>query len=157
MAAISAWEKRHNRLFDIPIAFINTESDEDVLMAFKDDLSEMMVKIAPSFYRKYITTNSKGRPMLYIRLQKSLYGLLCSALLFYRKLRGELEVDGFIVNPYDPCVANKTTAKGDQITVIWHVDNLMVSCKDDFEITRFACYLANIYGCLLYTSPSPRD
>ena len=34
--------------------------------------------------------------------------------------------------------------QGDQITVIWHVDDLMVSCKDDFEITKFVCYLSGI-------------
>ncbi len=33
-----------------------------------------------------------------------------------------------------------------QLTVIWHVDDLMASCKVDFELTKFSCYLANIYG-----------
>ena len=32
-----------------------------------------------------------------------------------------------------------------QTTVIWHVDDLMMSCKDNFELTKFSCYLANIY------------
>lgn len=41
-----------------------------------------------------------------------------AALLFYRKFRGELERYGFGVNPYDPCVANLTTANGNQITVV---------------------------------------
>ena len=93
-AAISAWEKRHNRTFDIPNAFVNMDSDENVLMVLKDELAEMMVKIAPEIDRKYITKNSKGRPLLYVRLQKSLYGFLRSALLFYRKLRGELKLTG---------------------------------------------------------------
>jgi hypothetical protein len=30
-------------------------------------------------------------------------------------------------------------------TVVWHVDDLMVSCKDDFELTKFSCYLGKIY------------
>ena len=33
-----------------------------------------------------------------------------------------------------------------QITVIWYLDDLMMSCKDNFELTKFSCYLANIYG-----------
>ena len=33
-----------------------------------------------------------------------------------------------------------------QITVIWHVDDLMMSCEDNFELTKFSWYLANIYG-----------
>ena len=146
MAAISVFEKRHNGTFNMPsAAFMDTDTDGWFLMVLKDDMDGMMVKIAPSVYRKHITTNSKGRPILYVPLQKILYGLLCSAMLFYRKLRGELEADGFVINPYDPCVASKMTEKGDQITVVWHVDDLMVSCKDDFTITMLACYLADIY------------
>ena len=33
-----------------------------------------------------------------------------------------------------------------QITVIWHVDDLMMSYEDNFELTKLLCYLANIYG-----------
>ena len=35
--------------------------------------------------------------------------------------------------------------EGKQITVIWHVDDLMISCKEKFEPTKLSCYLANIY------------
>jgi hypothetical protein len=31
------------------------------------------------------------------------------------------------------------------MNVIWHVDNLMGTCTDDFELTKFSCYLAKIY------------
>ena len=43
--------------------------------------------------------------MLYIKLLKALYGLLQLALIFYNKLRGEVKGLGFIINPYDSCVA----------------------------------------------------
>jgi len=58
-------------------------------------------------YRDYVITDKKGDKMLCVRMSKALYGLLKSALDFYNKLRSELEDNGFIVNPYDPCVANK--------------------------------------------------
>ena len=121
----------------------------------------------------------KGTPILYVRLKKALYGLLRSSLLFYRKLRGELEAYGFKINTYDPCVGNKivttenlvpvTDKRGriirdkngskkmykvkeeKQITVIWHVDDLMMSCEDNFELTKLSLYLANIYGPKLAT------
>ena len=48
-------------------------------------------------------------------LQKTLYGLLYSALLFYKKLRDKLGADGFVINPYDPCVANKMSERGNRI------------------------------------------
>ena len=93
-----------------------------------------------------MTVDRKGTPILYVKLQKVLYGLMRASLLFYRKLRKELEDYRFKVNPYDPCMANKATECGKQMTVIWHVDNLMGSCKNDFELMKFSCYLAKIYG-----------
>ena len=74
------------------------------------------------------------------------YGLLRAAILFYRKLRKELEAYGFEINPYDPCVANKMTECGKQITVLWHVNALKISCENDFEITKLWSYLNKIYG-----------
>ena len=88
----------------------------------------------------------KGTPILYVKLQKALYGLMQASLLFYRKLRKELEDYGFEINPYDPCVAIRVTECGKQMTVIWHVDDLIVSCENDFELTKFSCYLASCTG-----------
>jgi hypothetical protein len=39
-----------------------------------------------------------------------------------------------------------TTSSGEPITVIWHIDDLMGMCMEDFELTKFLCYLAKIYG-----------
>ena len=93
-----------------------------------------------------------------------------SSLLFYRKLCGELEAYGFNINHYDPFVGDKMVntkmvvpvidkigriirdkngskkmckvKEEKQITVIWHVDYLSMSCEENFEITKFSCYLA---------------
>ena len=54
-----------------------------------------------------------------------------------------------MVNPYDSCIANKDMGDDEQLTVIWHVDNLMGSCKIDFELTKLLCYLAKIFGLKL--------
>jgi hypothetical protein len=64
--------------------------------------------------------------VLYLRLQKALYSMMKSALLFYRKLVSELQEVGFEINPYDPCVANKTV-NGIQMMIRWHVDDLMIN------------------------------
>jgi len=80
-----------------------------------------MVQVDPSLYRKCVIANSKGEPMPYVKLDKALYGLLKSALLFYKKLLGELEDMRFEVNSYNPCVATKIV-NGTQMTVCWHVD-----------------------------------
>jgi hypothetical protein len=75
-----------------------------------------------------------------------MYGLLRSALLFYRKLRRELEDYGFTINPYDPCVANRISESGKQQTVLWHVDDLMMSHVDPEVNTALLGYLEGIYG-----------
>ena len=46
--------------------------------------------------RKYVTTGPNGEPILYVRLLKALYRLLRLALLFYKKLRGNLENMGYV-------------------------------------------------------------
>jgi hypothetical protein len=44
--------------------------DEDVIMAIRGRLAEMMVKTAPHIYRKYITLDSNNHPVLYVKLQR---------------------------------------------------------------------------------------
>ena len=114
---------------DIPGAFLQADNDEFILMLLQGKLAEMMVQIDPELYQKYIITSPRGQPMLYVKLNKALYGLLRSALLFYKKLVSELEDMGFVLNPYDLCVANRMV-DGTQQTVCWHVDNLKISHKD---------------------------
>ena len=53
---------------------------------------------------------------------------MLSSLLFYKHFRKDLENIGFVVNPYDICVTNRTI-NGHHQTVTWHVDNMKVSHK----------------------------
>ena len=85
-----------------------------------------------------------GKKILYVKLKKALYGLLQAALLFYKKLSEDLIEEGFTINPYDPCVANKII-KGNQMTVVWHVDDLKVSHKDPQQIDKFINFLKTKY------------
>lgn len=69
---------------------------------------------------------------------------MMSALLFYRKLRKELEYYLMVMNPYDISIANKNTKNRYQLTTLWHVDDLKISCKDKFEVTKLIYYLRKI-------------
>ena len=95
--------------------------------------------------RKYITYGRNGDAILYVTLQKALYGCLKSALLFYRKLVGEIVEKGFELNPYDPCVANKIV-NGKQMTITWHVDDLKISHVDATKVTAVIEWFKTIYG-----------
>ncbi len=58
-----------------------------------------------------------------------------SAMQFNMKLVSELQEMGFEINPYDPCVANKMV-NGTQMTIIWDIDDLMISHLSQDEITK---------------------
>ncbi len=73
-------------------------------MVLKGRLAELMVQVAPNLFRKNITVNRNGTAILYVKMQKALYGLLRSVLLFFNKLMANLESDGFVLNPYDSYV-----------------------------------------------------
>jgi len=144
-AAIDGHENRSVLCLDIPGAFLNADNDEFVLMCLRGEMAEMMVKVDPSIYRKYVVTGRNGVPHLYVKLNKALYGLLKAALLFYKKLVGELKSMGFVLNKYDPCVANRIV-NGSQQTVCWHVDDLKVSHVDPEVNESFAKDIMKIYG-----------
>jgi hypothetical protein len=146
-ACIDAHEERDVATVDVPGAFLHTHvdpEDDTVHMILQGVLAELMVKVDPKLYRKYVIYDSKGRMILYVEMQKALYGMLKSALLFYKKLVGDLEGAGFKLNPYDPCVANKIV-NGTQMTVIWHVDDLKISHKNPEAVTKVIKYLDGIY------------
>ena len=98
---IFAHEKRDVATCDIPGAFLQADNPDYVLMRLDGILAELMVQVAPSLYRKYITSNAKGKPILYVQLEKAVYGMMKSALLFYRKLVADLTSLGYEINPYD--------------------------------------------------------
>ncbi len=87
----------------------------------------------------------KGKSVLYLRVKKALYGMMKSALLFYLKLVSELREMGFEINPYDPCVANKMV-NGTQMTIRWHVDDLMISHLSQDKIMKVVQGMKDIYG-----------
>ena len=142
-SAIDAYEKRDVMTVDCPGAFLRAMASDPVLMKLRGPLVEALLLIDPAMYRDYVITGKNGEKILYVRMSKALYGLLKSALDFYNKLRSDLEDNGFIVNPYDPCVANKDV-NGKQMTVLWHVDDLKVSHVDKSENSRFAEWMKTI-------------
>jgi hypothetical protein len=106
--------------------------------------------VVPIHYRKYITVYKKGTAILYAKMQKAMYGLLRSTLLFYRKLVTDLEEDRFVLNPYDLCVSIKFVS-GKQMIVCWYVDNLKVSHCDPNQVIIFGDWLSKKYGVALAT------
>jgi hypothetical protein len=58
--------------------FLQADNPDFVLMCFDGIHAELMAKVAPKLYCKYTTTNAKGKPVLYVQLEKAPYGMMKS-------------------------------------------------------------------------------
>jgi hypothetical protein len=123
---------------------MQADIDELVHVKFEGKIAEMLVRIDPKLYRKYVK-NENGKTVLYVELRKALYGTLKAALLFWKLLSSKLVEWGFIINPYDWCVANRIV-KGKQQTVLWHVDDLKISHVDEAVNTELIKLLESEFG-----------
>jgi hypothetical protein len=87
---------------------------------------DILVALAPNMYKPYATKDKKEVSQLIGQCQNALYGTMIASLLYYRKFTKSLNDDGYIINPYDPCVANKMI-DGKQMTIAYHVDDCKMS------------------------------
>jgi len=143
-STIDAKESRKVMTIDIPGAFLHADNEDYEITKTVGTLAELMVKMNPKMCRQYVILE-KGKSVLYLRLQKALYGMMKRVLLFYRKLVSELREMGFLINPYDSCVANKMI-NGMQMMIRWHVDDLMISHVSQDEIMKVVQGIKDIYG-----------
>ena len=58
-----------------------------------------------------------------------MYGTLKTPLLWYTLFTNTLKEEGFTINPYNKCVANKII-NGKQFTICWYVDDIKFSHKE---------------------------
>jgi Reverse transcriptase (RNA-dependent DNA polymerase) len=146
-AAIEADENRDVMTADIPNAFVQTEMEnkaERIMMKIKGPLAEMLVTIEPEIYSAYIIEEDNQK-VIYVQVLKALYGMLQAFLLFYKKLRKDLEEIGFKVNPYDPALPTGLSVEKRQ-TVTWHVDDLKSSHVNRRVNDEFRKWLDMKYG-----------
>ena len=144
---IDAYEKRDVATADIPGAFIQTkmpEEDRDVHVVLDGRMAELLAKISPDDYQKYVH-NHRGQSHIYCKLNVALYGTLKGAVLFWKKLSSYLKDQGFVVNPYDWCIANKEI-NGKQCTIVWHVDDLKISHADSKVVDEVISSLRKEFG-----------
>ena len=66
----------------------------------------------------------------------ALHGMLESALSWWDKFQKDLEEEGFIFSTCDPCVANEMV-QGSQMTIEFHLDDLVSSHKDPQSMMSF--------------------
>jgi hypothetical protein len=144
---IDAYEGRKVATADIPGAFLQTKmpkNEKDVHVVLDGRIAELLAKIAPDVYQEYVHQH-RGQSMIYCKLNVALYGTLKAALLFWKKLTESLKLRGFVINPYDWCIANKMI-NGKQCTIVWHVDDLKISHVDEAVLDGIIASLKEEYG-----------
>jgi len=144
-AVVDAFEGRKHRILDVPGAFMQANIDELVHVKFEGEIAELLVRVDPDLYKPYMT-NENGKPVLYVELQKALYGTLQAALLSWKELSEFITTGlGFTTNPSDQCVANKII-NGKQCTLLWHVDDIKLSHVDDAVLDDVVAKLNQRFG-----------
>ena len=112
---------------------------------------DMILKIKPE-YKKFVVKTRSGSKYLIGKLLKGVYGTLLGAILFYNKLKDYLEKNDFEMNPYDLCTFNKMI-NGEQCTIQFHVDDLLISHKDTSVLNEIIDQLNNEFGKIKKLDP----
>lgn len=144
---IDAFEERDVAIFDVPGAYLHAKmpKDKQILMKIRDQFVDIMCEVNPE-YKQYVRIEN-GKKVLYVQVLQALYGCIESALLWYELFSSTLEKEGFIINPYDRCVANKTI-NGEQCTIAWYVDDNKLSHKDPKVVTDVLEIIKSHFGDL---------
>lgn len=148
--AIDAKEDREVATADVEGAYLNADMDDEVIMVFEGNMVDYMVQANPERYAAFVHITSSGKKLLFVQVMKALYGCIKSAMLWYNMFASTLKGMGFVLNPYDPCVANKMI-NGKQCTICWYVDDLKVSHVQHAVVKQVISEVEKHYGQMVVT------
>ena len=142
---IAAYEGRKVVSFDIPGAFLQGEMTEDklLLLKFRGDFVDMMCDVNPEHKKNVIFEN--GKKVLYMKIIRGIYGCIEAALQWYKCYTEVLEKEGFVLNSYDRCVANKMI-DGNQCTIAWYVDDNVMTHKSEKVLKNVFSKICEAFG-----------
>ena len=121
-------------IIDLPGAFLHAKNDETMVFT-KEKMAELIFHVHPKIYKKHIYNqeilskqaqetyynNKESRKIKYRKVQKALYGMLKSALMFYKKIKDDPENSSFEVNPYDHALQTQKSK--------WKPDDYFLACQ----------------------------
>ena len=142
VAAIAACESRYVATCDIGGAFLNADmfkgSGRKVIVKLDKHVTQMLTKLKPD-YESFVGDDG----YLFVELDKAMYGCIESAKLWFDHLRNILVNDlGFSQNVFDQCTFNKTDDSGFQVTIIMHVDDMLITCANKHTLDGVLTALA---------------
>ena len=150
---IDTYEGRDVGTYDVPGAFLQAKlgprpNNERVLMRLVGNFVDIMCKVNPDHTKNVIYEN--GKKVLYLEVLQAIYGCIESALRWYELYSETLSKEGFVINPYDKCVANKII-NGKQCTIVWYVDDNKISHEDPKVVTEIIDLMKKHFGDLTVT------
>ena len=141
-------EERDTAITDVKGAYLNAKMKGEVLMKIVGKEVDLFCEIDPSL--KEFITYIKGIKTIYVQLDRALYGCVQSALLWYELYANTLKDIGFILNPYDLCVANCIIDEK-QCTIVWYVDDNKISHVNPKVIDRIIKEIEKRFGKMSQT------
>jgi hypothetical protein len=145
---IDAMEGRDVATADVAGAYLHAKMKDFTLLKMEGESVDILCDVSDE-YKKYVCYEN-GKKVLYLKLEKALYGCVQSALLWYELFSGTLMDMGFELNPYDTCVANMTV-DDKQCTIVWYVDDTKISHVDDKVVTGVIAKLEEKFGEMTVT------
>jgi hypothetical protein len=140
---INALEDQDIAVIDIPNAFFQTlveDEEHSVIVRIRGPLVDILVSIAPDVYGPYMSTNKAGQKVLLVQCLNAVYGTMVAALLYYKKFVKSLMKQGYKINLYDGCMANKVV-KRKQVTICFHIDDCKISHKSSAVLDNTIAWL----------------
>jgi Reverse transcriptase (RNA-dependent DNA polymerase) len=145
---VDAYEGRDVATADIAGAYLKAYMDDFVIMKFTGASVPLLCDLNPK-HKPFVVVEN-GQEVLYVRLIKALYGCVKSALLWYELFSNTLQTMGFVLNPYDRCVAN-CTIEGKQCTIGWYVDDTKITHENPNVVTDVLTKLESEFGKMSIT------
>lgn len=148
LATIAQAESRAIATVDIPGAYLNAQMPGNVRVRMRLDasISNVVIQLDPS-YAQFVCDDGS----IIVELDKALYGLKESALLWYELLCERLRSIGFKQNRYDRCVFNRYEKDGTQCSLCVHVDDFMITAKDEDHLEHVLNDMTNSFGDITVT------
>jgi len=128
-----------------PKPITKEEMDEVIVVKLENEMVDVFC-VLDNQYDSYVILE-KNKRVLYLRLDKALYGCIRAALLWYELFSGTLQKLGYSINPYDICVANKVI-DGQQCTIRWYVDDDIIVHKDHNVVRREIAHIEKHFGTM---------
>ena len=103
---INAFEERDTAIFDVPGAHLHAKIPDDKfsILKIEGEFVDIMCEVNPEY--KADVRYENGKKVFFLQILRALYGMIESALLWYKFYTEVLQKEGFEINAYDKCVAN---------------------------------------------------